>query len=129
MNLAFGTYGTGCGIARGGIVTVLNPRVHAGLPDLICGAQPARRFNSGELIGAERPDALIVARDVPGTIVESGHKALLRMHPALVEDETSYKQSCTAPRTDATVVGTIHRVALAYLGVMSSRIKGGEAWR
>src|SRR5262245_35847651 len=99
-----GTFKSGLSIVRGGIVTVLNPRVHAGLPDLICGTQRARRLNSGELLGTERADALIVARDVPNRIVESGHKALPDMTP-LLEDETSCEQSCTAPKLDATFVG------------------------
>jgi hypothetical protein len=42
------------------------------------------------------------------------------MHPALVDDETSYKQSCTAPQTDATVVRHENSTCGAHiLGVIS----------
>jgi hypothetical protein len=84
------TFRMGCGLARV-VVTVLNPRVHSGLPDLICRAERACLFKSGELVGAERPEALVVARDIPNRIVESRHKALPDVLPALLKDETSLR--------------------------------------
>ena len=84
------TFRTGYGLARD-VVIVVNPRVHAGLPDLICRTQPTCLFKSGELVGAERPVAVVVARDVPNRIVESRHNALPDVHPA--GSETSLRAS------------------------------------
>src|SRR4026209_2787672 len=75
------TFRTVYGLARD-VVIVVNPRVHACLPDLICRTQPACLFKSGELVGAERPVAVVVARDIPNRIVESRHNALPDVHPA-----------------------------------------------
>src|SRR4029453_14203547 len=75
----------GSGLARD-VLIVVNPRVHAGLPDLICGPQRTRLFKSRELFGGERPVPLVVARDVPNRIVESRHNAL--PCTPLLENET-----------------------------------------
>jgi hypothetical protein len=93
------TFRTAYGLARD-VVFVLNPRVHACFPDLICGTQRAGFFKSSKLVGAEWPVAVVIARDVPNRIVESRHNALPECTP-LLENATSLRQVVMAGKPHA----------------------------